>query len=255
MDLTVVYEPIFSQMSPTGEMPEELDDIDMSLETIDDSTATYIRAPLYAAFLDLIPSGTLDQMGPTGLMAESLAAAGDGWASIDKAELLEVLPDGSATQAAGGMDVATFFEVLGDPEDVEELGTETIDGEVMSGLAAEVSLGDIYEGRGIDLDKMMPGGDDLSIGDILVPVEVWVDDDGHIRQVTMTVDGDEIADAVEDGGASAAEAQALEGLSNSQTITFSDYGDTSIEVAVPTDTTDTTDVTDGFVDAMEAMSP
>lgn len=251
MDLEAVYAPLFQQLSATGEAPEELQDVDMVLETVDDSSASYMKAPFFAFLDDLIPASARAQLGPAGDMIHSIAEAGDGWAVIDKAELLEVLPDASAAQAAGGMDAASFFKMLDATEDVEELGTEEVDGEVLSGLAADVTLSDIYEGRGVDLGKMIPGGG-AAVGDIPVPVEVWVDADGHIRRIDMTIDGEDLAAAAEDEGVSSAEARAMEALSMHQAISFSDYGDESIEVAIPTDATD---ITAGFVEAMAALAP
>ena len=247
-DLLAVYEPVFSQMSPTGEMPEEFDDIDWSMEQVADSTTTYVKAPMFAALNDLIPSSV--DLGAVGDMMDAFAQAGDGWGSIDNAAMLEELPEGTATQAAGGMDAAAFFQMLDATEEVDELGSDTIDGDTVTGLAAKVTLGDIYEGRGVDIEQLIPGSSIVT--DVLVPIEVWVDGDGHIRRIDMTIDADDIADAARDAGADDEEAAVAASGAGSNVITFSDYGDESISVDLPTGAVD---ITEDFVDAMAQVTP
>ena len=247
-DLLAVYEPVFSQMSPDGEMPAQFDGIDWSMEQVADSTTTYVKAPMFDALSDLIPSSA--NLGAVGDMIDAFAQAGDGWGSIDNAAMLAELPEGTATQAAGGMDAAAFFEMLDATEEVDELGSDTIDGDTVSGLAAQVTLGDIYEGRGVDIEQLIPGASVVT--DVLVPIEVWVDSDGHIRRIDMTIDADDIADAARDAGADDEEAAVAASGAGSNVITFSDYGDESISVELPTGAVD---ITEDAVDAMAQVTP
>jgi hypothetical protein len=177
---------------------------------------------------------------------------GDGWGVIDQTKLKAEFPDLPVSQGVGAMDASSFFKLLGATEKVRELGADTIDGTKVTGLAAEITLGEMMKGQGVDLDKMVPGGAH-GVDKALIPVKVWIDGNNHIRRIEMTVGGDPLREAVEEAGEDPDELGPLGESSMKQTIDISDYGDSSIKVALPTG--DLTDITDDFVDIMRQIHP
>jgi hypothetical protein len=231
------------------ELSDKLGVDDLSFEIVSEPSSVYMRAPLYDALGEQLPPGT--DLGPTQDLIEAFDGIGDGWAVIDQKQLTAEVPDTAAAQSIGAMDPSSYFKLLGVSEDVDELGLEKIDGVSVTGLKAEVTLGDIYAAQGIDVDKMFPGGAH-GIDEALVPIEVWVDKDNHIRRVELTTGGKAMKDALEDAGEDPDDFGPLVDNELEQTIDITDYGDTSIEVEVPTD--DLTDITADFIDVMKQVA-
>jgi len=234
-----------------GVSPDKLQDRlgvdDLSLEIVTDASKVYLHAPLYDALGELVPAGS---MGPMEDMIDAFDGIGDGWAVVDQKQLMAEVPGAAASQSVGAMDPASYFKLLGISEDVDELGLDEIDGVSVTGLKAEVTMGDIYAAQGIDVDKMIPGGAH-GIDKALVPIEVWVDKDNHIRRVELTTGGEPLKEALEDAGEDPDDFGPLVDNELTNTIEITDYGDTSIEVDVPSD--DLTDITDDFIDVMQQI--
>jgi hypothetical protein len=83
---------------------------------------------------------------------------------------------------------------------------------------------------------------DVDMDDVLdamfaleMPLEVWVDDDDHVRRITMALDMTPAFAGLDDAVMGDAE------MAVDFSIDFSDYGDESIEIEVPTDAIDVTD--------------
>jgi hypothetical protein len=223
---------------------------DLSLEVKADRSKTYMRSPFLAAAGDVIPSGT--NLGAMQSLIDAFDKVGDGWGVIDNHRLQAEFPDLPVSQSVGAMDASAYFKLLGATEKVRELGADTINGANVTGLAAEITLGDMMKAQGVDFNKMIPGGA-RGVDKALIPVKVWIDGDNHIRRVEMTMGGDPLREAVKEAGEDPDDFGPLVNNEIKQTIDISDYGDTSIKVALPT--SDLTDITDDFVDIMRQIHP
>ncbi len=142
---------------------------------------------------------------------------------------------------------------------VEEVGHEEVRGVETTHYTATVSLGELAEQELEALppelrDKVGPGGPALAqfgrlgayLHDIDAPTEVWVDDDGRLRKMTMLIDMrralGSVAPPVED-------LDDVDDLSLAYTFEMYDYGvDVDVE-APPAD--EVMDVTDGIDDLID----
>jgi hypothetical protein len=236
---------------------------DWTVEMAGDPSTMYIRAPVYAALAEQPGVGDL---GPVG----ELAVLGDSWGRVD----LQALGDLSLTDvqstvgSPNGADPRAILDLVANADDVEELGTDEVDGVGVNGLGASVSLGDMLEAQGTDVEKFvqqmsanMAGLGEVdstaladvmqTIADALVPFEVWVDGDGYVRRVSYEMDtldifdGTSIGDTLEDEG--------LEAFSVGTTTDYSDYGDDSIAIELPPPGAENAvDVTDAYREMLEA---
>jgi hypothetical protein len=238
-------------------VPDELLD-DLMIEMVTDEETLYMRAPYFAALADMAADAgaSPSDVGPLA----DLADLGDEWGRID----LSAISTTEVASAAGtqASDPSVFLDIIARGTDVEELGTETIDGIEAHGLAATVTYADMIEAQGMDLDdmreQMTPGsgtsGDDAEAFEgfverllaLEIPLEVWVDDDDLVRRIRLDLDmtsilRDTAVEAGDDiGDASMAMSMAME---------FTDYGDASIEIEIPDDAVD---ITDAFLDLAES---
>ena len=226
-------------------MPEGFLDGDLTMEMISDGESLYLRAPFFAAIAELaLDSGaTRGDLGPLA----DLAALGEEWGRVD---LSEMSPSEVATTVGSQtVDPKVFLDILAQGTDVRDLGTQTIDGEEARGLAATVTYEDMIVAQDLDTDDVReqigaggsPSGD-VDMDDVLdamfaleMPLEVWVDDDDHVRRITMALDMTPAFAGLDDAEMGDAE------MAVDFSIDFSDYGDESIEIEVPTDAIDVTD--------------
>jgi hypothetical protein len=260
MDLGALLEQMGSGFGE--EMPAELADADLSMETVTDTDAVYLRAP----FVQAMTEGLGEDEGDVGLstgadgMLDVYDAIGDGWGKVDIDALGDVLPADAERALSGGQsaDPTVFLDMLRETSEVRELGTDEIDGVEVHGLAADVDLGDLMAASGTDPSAMSSGsGGEAAegLGDLssfTFPLEVWVDGDNHVRRITYTFDQDSFGDIAEAAGEDAGELPSEMGnFSIGMTMDFSDYGDDSISVDVPSDAVD---VTDEFVTAYQEMN-
>lgn len=109
------------------------------------------------------------------------------WFSIDAeaqipgiAELIEQAESADPTQS---------FDLLQQVADVEEVGTEEINGVSTTHYRAQARLGDLLEQGGIDPNTLGASAD----VDQQVPIDVWLDDEGRVRQLTQDVEVEGIA--------------------------------------------------------------
>jgi hypothetical protein len=229
----------------------DLGDVDRSIETIVDSDALYLRSPVLAALGD---EGTLDVAEraelPPGLL-DLATEVGDGWGRADRSSFDDVLPTPlQALDPARGLDAGVIQDLLDDASDVDGRGTSEIAGEEMSGLVADVSVEDLVETLALDVG-VVPGLDgmlDGPPGSLEFPVELWIDADDHLRQLDLSISGDDVADR---GGSWDDLARRYLGdLSLGITLDLFDYGNDEIAVDVPTDPVD---VSDDVVDSLVAL--
>jgi hypothetical protein len=225
------------------------------MEQVTDGEAIYLRAPFFAALTGSIPESELDD-DAGGALFDIYDRLGDDWGRIDIDALGDVLPS-EAQQALGGGqngDPRVFLDMLRDTEQVEDLGTDEIDGDEVHGLAADVDLGDLLKASGTDPDDI-GGGTTDETGDLTAfsfPLEVWIDGDDHVRRIDFTFGADSFADLAEGSGADIGEMPGeLGDFSMGMTMDFTDYGDDSISIEPPDDAVD---ITDDFVAAYEDLT-
>jgi hypothetical protein len=265
--MTIDFGEVFRDMAgqlPAGEgMPEGFLDADLSMEMVTDGTTGYLRAPFFAAMADMMAEAGLagDDLGP---LAE-LARLGDEWGRLD---LTEVSPSQVASTAGGqAMDPSAFLDIIARATDVQELGTETIDGVESRGLGATVTYGDMIEAQGMDVDdvrEQMSAGAGAAadaMGDeeaaeiaadmfdamfaMEMPVEVWVDGDDRVRRARLEMDMAEIVGAVAEN---AGDDLGDSGMSTVMVMNFTDYDDESIEIEIPAESED---ITAAFLELQE----
>lgn len=144
---------------------------------------------------------------------------GGGWTRMD---LTDVVGAGGTNQFS--QDPSQYLDFLrGAGEDVEEVGTEDIDGVTTTHYKAELSFDAILdyaaesgEGTEEEIDALRTQLETL--GDESIPSEVWIDEDGLPRRMKLSMD-------VEAGGQSA---------DMDLTIGLSDYG-VEVDVEPPSD--------------------
>ena len=252
LDMGALLRDIAAQAPADEPLPEAFTEGDLTMEMVTDGSTLYMRAPYFATIADLLleTGASPDDLGPVG----DLADLGDRWGRIDLAEMSPSQVAGAA--GAQSSDPRAFLDVVTRGTDVHELGSETIEGVETRGLGATVTYGDMIEAQGMDADDVReqmtpgaatPGGDEFddvfdatleAMFAMEMPVEVWVDGDDRVRRISLDMDMTEVlgvvaAEADEDPGDGA--------LSMAMVMDFSDYGDASIEVEVPTDSVDITD--------------
>jgi hypothetical protein len=254
MDFGALFEQMGTGFSDE-EVPSELADADLTMEQVTDGEAIYLRAPFFAALTDIVPESELDDEAG-GDLFDIYEQLGDGWGRIDIDALGDVLPT-EAQQALGGGQNANpqvFLDMLGDTENVEDLGTDEIDGDEVHGLAADVDLGDLLKASGTDPDDV-GGGTTDEVGDLTAfsfPLEVWIDGDDHVRRIDFTFTADSFADLAGDSGADVGEVpEELGDFSSGMTMDFADYGADDISIEAPGDAVD---ITDDFVAAYEEIT-
>lgn len=246
MDMGAMFDQMAGALGESEDMPEELTTGDMTIEYIVGPEDMYLRAPFFATLGDLMPAG--EDLGEADALFEAFTSMGEGWGHVDLTALGDIAPGEAAGALGGGqtMDPQVFLDMIKDTEAVEDLGTDEIDGVEVSGLAADVSLGQLLEGQDMDASDLGASGD------IGFPIEVWVDGEGQIRRVSFKLDEEALADAageeIDDMDVSD-----LGGFEFGMTMDFTDYGDASIEIEEPSGD-DVVDITEDFVAGFEELS-
>lgn len=251
MDMGAMFDQMMGQIGG-GDIPEELEglfDGDMTVETIVDTDAMYMRAPFFASMFGNLPA---DEVGEAGDLLGAFTSMGDSWGKVDLSELGDILPGEAASALGGGQtyDPQVFLDMIKGSETVEELGTDEIDGVSVSGLAADVSMADMLEAQG--MDSATAGGE---LDGLTFPIKVWIDRDDQIRRVSYSLDAESMADAAEAAGEDLDDmdiGSEMASFEVGMTMDFTDYGDASIQVEVPTGD-DVVDITQDFVEGYESL--
>jgi hypothetical protein len=237
------------------DVPGSLADADLTMEQIVDRDTIYIRAPFFSNLSDLLPNGGLSSSAG-GAMFDVYDQLGDGWGKVDVDALGDVLPDEAEAALAGGQNGSpqVYLDLLAQTDDVDDLGTDEIDGDEVHGLAAQVDFGDLLKAAGTDPDQLDGGAASDVIGNMAsmtFPLEVWVDGDDHVRRIEFSFTPETFGEIAEDQGGDAGDiTDAMGDFSMDMTMDFEDYGDDSISVEPPSDAVD---VTDDFVAAYQDM--
>ena len=248
MDMHELFADMADQFPADEAPPDAFLDADLTMEVVTDGTTGYLRAPYFAALgeMALDAGATRDDLGPLA----DIATLGDEWGSID---LAEVSPS-QVANAAGGQtsDPRVFLDLMAEGTDVHDLGTEAIDGVETRGLGATITFAELLESQGTDVDDfrddMVPEGVE-SVPDELddaldamlaleIPVQAWIDGDDRVRRVVLEM---RMTELVERMAEAAGEQMEEGGLTMTMTMDFTDYGDDTIAIEVPTDAVDVTD--------------
>jgi hypothetical protein len=211
--------------------------------------ALYLRVANADEMLEVMPDVSAQRD-----LLEALATSGDSWGRVDLRVIEDVLPNDLVDPAAylrvQGLSPSSFARLVTDAETVEEIGTQVIQGETMTGLAAMVSAGDIARAQADGSDAPSPATTDDdpepgSIADVMAglhyQVEVWFDHDGNIRRLRLdqTEPYYDLSERIDDESGLAPSA-----FTAVITLNLFDYGE-DIDVPVP-DARDTVDVTEQF---------
>ena len=253
MDMGAMMEEMAGAFSDGEDLPGGLTGDSMTMETIVDSDAMYLRAPFFATLGDAM-AGSEDDLGSAGDLFGTFTQLDDKWGKVDLSKLGDVLPGEAASALGGGQtyDPSVFLEMIKSSDSVKELGTDEIDGVTVSGLSADVSMAEILESQNMSADDLGSDLDDL--GDAGFPMEVWIDGDGLIRRIKFSFDESTLTDIAEASGEEvpADDLESLGSFGFGMTMDFSDYGDDSISVDVPGDD-EVVDITDEFVEGYESL--
>jgi len=252
MDMGALFDDIADMPADDG-LPDSFLDADLTMEMVTDGDTLYLRAPFFTAMAEMaLDSGaTRGDLGPLADLAE----LGDQWGRID---LSEASPSEVAA-AAGGQtsDPRVFLDIVAHGTDVRDLGTQTIDGDETRGLGATVTYEDMIVAQDIELDDFREqmgasageAPDDVDVDELVeamlameMPVEVWVDDEDRVRRISMGLDMGPVFEGLDN-----AEIGEV-GMAIDFSIEFTDYGDESIEIEVPSDAVD---ITDEFLELQE----
>ena len=174
------------------------------VETVLDERAMYLRVP---------PE-----------FAEAFGAGDAEWVKVDLEDLTGMGLGGATSGALGSPDPVQQLETLKAMGDIEEVGTEEIDGVETTRYRGEIDLREAVGFAAPDqqdaLERSIDAFAKLNDGETVVPTEVWVDEDSLVRRMTQRYG--ETLGAI--------------------TIDFSDYGaDEDVEVPSGDDVTDITD--------------
>lgn len=253
MDMGAMMEQMMGALGEDGgDLPSEFLGDDMTVETVVDSDAMYMRAPFFATLGSAMPSG--EDLGEAGDLFDAFTQLDDKWGKVDLAELGDVLPGEAAGALGGGQtyDPSVFLDMIKASDDVKELGSDEIDGVTVTGLSANVSMADMLESQNMSADDL--GTDIGELGDVGFPMEVWIDGDGLIRRIKFSFDDETMTDIAESSGEDIPEEDLAElgGFGFGMTMDFTDYGDDSITVEVPSGD-EVVDITDEFVEGYESL--
>jgi len=231
---TMDFSAMFEDAPGASEM---FGDAEPTMDIVTDGTALYMRSAIFATLAD---AGATDEvLGPVAALAE----LGDQWGRVDLDALGEdvSLSDVASSTGAQAADPHAFLDMVTNASDPHELGSDTLRGDHVQGIGATITFGDMLEAEGQDagsyLDSAGTSGGlgaaaSQAVFDTEMPVEVWVDDDGHVRQVVVSMDMDQVMGSLDAPGASA---------SLELTMDFFDYSDPTIAIEVPTESVDITD--------------
>lgn len=123
------------------------------------------------------------------------------WFSIDAEAQIPGI--GQLIEQAESADPTEGLQVLQQVAEVEEVGSEEVNGVATTRYAATARLGDLIEASGLDVDQMGLDSGELDV-DQQIPMDVWVDDDGRVRRLVQEFE--------------------LQGASVSTTLDFLEYG-------------------------------
>ena len=240
------------------DVPPELVSGDPMMEMVTDGQSMYVRAPILAAIEDTLDEA-VDASGGDFRFPPVLAELdGDTWGRVD---LHAVAGDLGTSGVTGGQnaDPTAMLDLVAAADDPRELGGNRIQGVAVEGIGATITYGELAtSGGAVSEDEIIeqlresvpddlpPGADASDIDamfeamfDTEIPLEVWVDEEGLVRQFVFELD---MGTMVSDLGEALDEPEPPPFVPTMRmAMDFLDYGDESIEVEIPAESVDITD--------------
>ncbi|PSM43500.1 hypothetical protein C6Y14_10325 [Streptomyces dioscori] len=173
--------------------------------------------------------GVVYQKAPAEQRAQLQLPKGKTWMKIDPAKL-----GGAGGQVNDPAESFAYTEGVNDA-DVTKVGTETIDGTRTTHYRVKIAVKDLAKGDRAKADQL-----EKQLGTSTLPLEMWVDDEGRLRQQTI-----ELTLRPQAGGG-----QKDQTVKSTTTLKFTDFG-TEADVEAPP-AADTVDVTKKLADASKA---
>jgi hypothetical protein len=224
----------------------------MTMDMVTDGSLLYIKAPVFGALSEMMATqgASEEELGPLA----GLTAVADQWGSVDPAALGGDTNIGDIVGEAGahGGDPRQFLDLVSEATDPHELGDDVIKSTRVRGLGATITFEDMLAAQGRDADEFVEqttGGQPVPpamVDELLqmeIPVEVWVDSEDHVRQVSLDLDMGALMSAAGADDAESANA------SFRMTMDFFDYSADDIAIEVPEASVD---ITDAFAALMQA---
>ncbi|WP_221352431.1 DUF7537 family lipoprotein [Streptomyces beigongshangae] len=174
--------------------------------------------------------GVVYQKAPAEQRAQLDLPEGKTWMKIDPAKL-----NGSNGQVNDPAESFGYTKGVTD-RDVTKVGTETIDGTRTTHYRVKVAVKDLAKGDQAKADQL-----EKQLGTSTLPLEMWLDDEGRLRQQTI-----KLTLRPQTG-----EGQKGQTVTSATTLKFTDFG-TEADVEAPA-AADTADVTKKLADASKAQ--
>ena len=211
-------------------LPADLAEI-TTLDMVIDGDTLYAHTPLFSTLLGVVPSGL-----PGLEIITTLKALGEGWTSIDLPALGVLTSFATSLNASRGLNPGVILNLLRRTRQVTDLGSDTLDGVPVRGVATNLNVGDVLDSRGIPVAVL---GQAAVLAEVTFRAEAWVDNEGRVREVKLYVGQDTFVESM--NGAGLTDDGLLDlGLMAGVVVDFTDYGDPSIAVDVPANATDIT---------------
>ncbi|WP_314416459.1 DUF7537 family lipoprotein [Streptomyces kroppenstedtii] len=173
--------------------------------------------------------GVVYQKAPAEQRAQLDLPKGKTWMKIDPAKL-----NGAGGQVNDPAESFGYTKGVSD-RDVTKVGTETVDGTRTTHYRVKVAVKDLAQGDRAKADQL-----EKQLGTSTLPLEMWIDDEGRLRQETI-----KLTLKPQAGGG-----QKDQTVTSTTTLKFSDFG-TEADVEAPP-AADTVDVTKKLADASQA---
>jgi hypothetical protein len=219
---------------------------DVVFETITDGEVLYMHWPRLAQ-ADERPARP-GETPADGAAREALAAMGEGWGRIE----IDGRTPRAVEQIAGTslIDPHLYLDLVAGGRNAEGMGTEQIDGVHTRRLRADVTFEEMIALEGSDsrreweesFAELVDGDEVDALADEIMAiesaVEVWVDDDEHVRRVVTTIDMGAVYDVVRDL-VDVADPDEIGSITT--TLDMFDHDDPAVTIAPPATWTDVTD--------------
>jgi hypothetical protein len=216
---------------------------DLTMQMVTDGKTLYLRAPVFATLADKVGGGASSVPGPFG----AFAGLGDKWGRVDLGAIGEDKALGRMMTSTGlqGSDPGALLKVVKNADNPHDLGTDTIRGDKVHGLGATLTFEKLLAGEGVNIDdyfgslgSSVPAEGEAifdSLRDMKMPIEVWVDDDAHVRRMVLDMDMSKMLSSLGGGQGGAGK------MGVRTTLDLYDYGSPSIKVDIPASSVDVTD--------------
>ncbi|MEX0990942.1 MAG: hypothetical protein WD004_01540 [Actinomycetota bacterium] len=180
------------------------------MEMIQDGDVTYMKSAMFSGFLG--------------------GDASKPWVKMDMSELGPEYGDVSSLGGGSNNPADMFAALQGVTDDLQDMGTETIDGVETTHYAGTVDLQkameQVPESERAELEQSYAGLE-AQLGGFTMPFDVWVDGDGLVRRVAFTFDLSNLG-----GELAATPVPGMQDLKMVMTMDLYDYG-VPVDIQIP----------------------